>query len=95
MIQLERRTEKELLELMLVNIHLLAGGLCYLNDQLYCRGLLNDAEHSIVHRYIKHNRPSAFSSLNALVCCDSDWYWPKGKVTPRVKWLKKHIKKLS
>jgi hypothetical protein len=92
---MQTRTEKELLEVMLTNIHILKGGLCFFNDQLYSRRLITDDEHAIIHKYIKNNRPSKFSSLNALWCSNTRWYWTRGTVKHRIKWLKHHIKKLS
>ena len=92
---MKTRTEKELLKVMLTNIHILKGGLCFLNDQLFTRRIITDDEHAIIHKYIKNNRPSKFSSLNALWCSNTRWYWTSGSVKYRIKWLKHHIKKLS
>jgi hypothetical protein len=89
------RTEKELLEVMLEHIRMATAGLCFLNDQLFTRRIITDDEHAIIHKYIKNNRPSKFSSLNALWCSNTRWYWTRGTVRYRVKWLKHHIKKLS
>lgn len=92
---MQTRTEKELLELMLAKKQLITAGLCALNNELFNRRLITDIEYELIQRYVKGNRPSPFSSLSALRCSNSLWYWPRGKVTPRVKWIKKHIKKLS
>lgn len=89
------RTEKQLLELMLSNIHLFYGGLCYFNDRLRCRDLITDDEHNVIHKYIRYNRPSKFSSWNAFWNCNNLFYWTPGDVEHRVKWLNKHINKLS
>lgn len=89
------RTEKQLLELMLANIHLFSIGLCYHNDRLHCRGLITTDEHYLIYQYIKTNRPSKFSSWNAFWNCNNLFYWTPGDVEHRVKWLNKHIKKLS
>ena len=92
---MQTRTEKELLEVMLERIRMATAGLCHLNDQLFTRRIITDEEHAIIHKYIKNNRPSPFSSLNALWCSNSRWYWTSGSVKHRIKWLKHHIKKLS
>jgi hypothetical protein len=89
------RTQKELLEVMLANIGRFRSGLCSLNSELLRWGIITSDEHSIIHAYIKANRPSKFSSLGALRCRNSIFYWPEYKVKYRVKWLKQHIKKLS
>lgn len=89
------RTEKQLLEVMLSNMHLLLGGLCYLNDRLYTHKLITDDEHAVIYRYIRDNRPSKFSSWNAFWNRNKLFYWTRGNVKHRVKWLNKHIKKLS
>ena len=89
------RTEKQLLEVMLANIHLLCGGLCWLNDRLYTHKLITDDKHAVIHKYIRYNRPSMFSSWNAFWNCGSRVYWSPDNVEHRVKWLNKHIKKLS
>lgn len=41
--------------------------------------------------YIKQNRPSKYSSLDAYLHRNSVWYWEPHKIKPRIKWLKKHI----
>ena len=97
MIQLERetRTEKELLEVMLTNINLFYGGLCYFNDKLYSHKFITADEHAIISKYIRYNRPSMFSSWNAFWNAGGWFYWTPDNIEHRVKWLKKHIKKLS
>jgi hypothetical protein len=44
-------------------------------------------------RYIRKNRPSKFSSIDAFECRNSNYYWKIRDINPRIKWLKKHIKK--
>jgi hypothetical protein len=89
------RTEKQLLEVMLSNIHQLLGGLCYLNDRLYSQRIITSQEHAVISRYIRYNRPSMFSSWNAFENWGGRFYWSIDNIEHRVKWLNKHIKKLS
>ena len=89
------RTQKELLEVMLANIGSLRSGLCFLSGELFTQGIITFDEHIVMGNYIKYNKPSIFSSWNAFWNADRRFYWSRGDVEPRVKWLKQHIKKLS
>jgi hypothetical protein len=89
------RTQKELLEVMLTNIGSLRSGLCFLSSELFTQGIITFDEHIVIGNYIKYNKPSIFSSWNAFWNAGSRFYWTRGDVEPRVKWLKQHIKKLS
>jgi hypothetical protein len=89
------RTQKELLEVMLANIGSLRSGLCFLNGELFTQRIINYQEHVIINGYIRNNKPSMFSSWNAFINSNSGFYWSRGDVKPRIKWLKQHIKKLS
>ena len=91
------RTQKELLEVMLANIGSLRSGLCFLSSELFTQGIITFDEHIVMGNYIKYHKPSIFSSWNAFIhdCSRSPYYWSRGDVEPRIKWLKQHIKKLS
>jgi hypothetical protein len=89
------RTQKELLEVMLTNIGSLRSGLCFLSSELFTQGIITFDEHIVMRNYIKYHKPSIFSSWNAFWNAGSGFYWSRGDVEPRVKWLKQHIKKLS
>ena len=91
------RSNKEILEIMLDNVERIrdTGGLCRLAFRLYCYNIITFSEAANIETYIMDNRPFMFSSINALLSVNSLYHWPKGKVKPRAKWLKKHIKKLS
>jgi hypothetical protein len=92
---MKTRTEKELLEVMLSNIHLFYKGLCYSNDKLRHHNLITSEEHDVIRKYIKNNRPSKFSSWNAFWNSSNLFYWSPDNIEHRIKWLKHHIKKLS
>jgi hypothetical protein len=90
------RTLKELLELMLANQPLFNTGLCFWCESLYMRNIINRHEHNILFQYIKSN-PPFFRGLIARLIAPSKqyYYWRSDSLAPRIKWLKKHIKKQS
>jgi len=88
------RTGKELLQLMLENKNRFETGLCYWVITLYSRAIINKNEYELIKYYIKNNRPSMFSSLSAFKNIRSNYYWEKGDITPRIKWINKQIEKL-
>jgi hypothetical protein len=79
----QERSIDELLEVMLDNTAEFEDGLCKWRYNL--RNKISDEEHIRLHRYIEKNRPWF---------CFGTHYWPKGKLEPRLKWIRKHIKKL-
>jgi hypothetical protein len=87
------RTIKELLQVMLENKDLFFSGLCSWATNLVMRCKITDDEYDELLFYIKNNRPSKYSSLSAFLCQDSEHYWSFGKISPRIKWIKKHIKR--
>lgn len=56
--------------------------------------ITSEEEYSLQH-YIDVNRPSIFSSIDAFIHCNNVFYWTPGDIKPRIKWIKKHIKKLE
>lgn len=86
------RTIKELLEVMLLHKDKITLGLCGLAIKLYDNDIITVEEHIRIDNYIQHNRPSAFSSISALRSRRSNYYWVRGDIKPRIKWLNKHIK---
>lgn len=66
-------------------------GLCLINCELVYNGILNWEENIEVYKYLFDNRPFTWYSFWYL----STYWWEPGKVEPRKKWLKKHIKKLK
>ena len=89
------RTTKELLEVMLEHKNLFENtGLCGLAGRLEFRDIINHQEWRRLRDYIKHNRPSKYSSLECFKQRHSAFYWRMGNLAPRVEWIKKHIKKL-
>jgi hypothetical protein len=85
------RTIKELLQVMLDNQKYFHGGLCYWVYMLYQYNLITEGEFVIITNYITVNRPSKYSSIDAFIKRNSAYYWPFGKISPRIKWIKKHI----
>ena len=93
--QENQRYIKELLCIMLNNINYLRAGLCNLANILLTDGDISGKEYYILIEYITKNRPSKFSSISAYRNRESIYYWERGQIAPRIKWLKKHIKRNS
>lgn len=89
------RTIKELLQLMLVNQGYFSEGLCLWNSLLCNKGSITHEERIILHQYIRSNRPSKWLSINAYQYRNSPYYWTFDDIKPRIKWIKKHIRRNS
>lgn len=83
---------KHTLSIMLENPDLFKTGLCRWATLLYYRGDFTHKEYSNLYYYIINNRPWTFKSL--FVKPSSKYYWTEGDIEPRIKWIKKQIKKL-
>lgn len=88
------RSVKELLELMLEHEEEFAAGLCGWINLLNFSGVITYDEYNVLSEYIDHNRPSKYSSLSAYKNRNKGFYWKLGEIAPRIKWIKKQIKKL-
>lgn len=90
------RSIKELLQLMLDNQYLFETGLCFWVWDLRRVNLeapiISIDECKLLKTYVNKNRPHTFSSFNVLLNCTSRYYWKKGNIKPRIKWIEKHIK---
>ena len=86
------RTIKELLELMLENQQSFKTGLCYFALDLYYEDIITPSEYRILQNYIDSNKPTFFESPFYSFGIFGCYYWKKGNVNPRLKWIKKHIK---
>jgi hypothetical protein len=91
----EERDIKQLLELMLSVKSCFQLGLCCWADSMHNEGIISFLEWYKLKCYITRNRPSRFSSLDAFLHSASPFYWDFGNIEPRIKWIEKHIKKLS
>lgn len=89
------RTTKQLLELMLQNKNLFLNGLCCWAVNLHASCIISNIEYDKLRMYIERNRPSKYSSVDAYIHSNSVYYWKMNKIEPRIKWIKKQIKKLS
>ena len=87
------RTIKELLQVMLDNKGEFECGLCNWVTKIFHKGKIDIDEYDLLTCYIEENRPSKWSSLSAYLSRNSCYYWKKGDIKPRLKWIKKHIKK--
>ena len=97
------KTKKELLQLLLnyiVNYNSVDDyeicGLCSTTYDLFMDRLIDRDEFGTIIDYIKENRPNNLRTIaNSITILHISYYWKKGKIKPRIKWLKKHINKLS
>ena len=89
---MKTRTIKELLQVMLDNQHLFYEGLCRLSVSLTSKGLISFHEKDMLLTYIKANRPKLRACIRYIFCTEFNYYWTPGDITPRIKWLNKHIK---
>lgn len=87
------RTIKELLELMLDNQSSFTTGLCNWVHSLRYLDKMSFEECRLLSKYVRENRPSKFSSIDAWNRRNSGYYWLYGDINPRIKWIKKHINK--
>lgn len=94
---MKNRTIKELFEVMLENQNHFRCGICAWITDLRLFELINYEEGIILKEYIKNNRPSKFYSWEVFIqhITKNTYYWKFGNLKPRVKWIKKQIKKLS
>jgi len=92
---MKERSIKELLELMLKYRQLYCRGLCHFANILHLQDIISFQEMVILRIYIKDNRPSMFSSFEAFAFRITNYYWKPENIVPRIKWIKKHIKKNS
>lgn len=90
------RTIKQLLQVMLDNQQYFSNGLCaWATDLYWGTELFEESEYEKVREYIRKNRPNKFSSIDAFKYRNREYYWTPENINPRIKWLKKHIKKNS
>lgn len=93
------RNIKELLELVrdqIVNKRYMDRGhwgLCSVVAYLYNRQTINGDEYYMLSDYIDNHKP--FLYYFRKFSTFPGHYWTPGKARPRLRWLNKHIKKLS
>lgn len=84
------RTIDQLLELMLENQILFQSGLCHWVLRLYQENIISKNELWWLEDYIEENKPFFIFRW-----WHGHYFWKPMSIEPRVKWIKKHIKKLS
>ena len=86
------KTIKDLLETMLTHQNLFKSGLCHWVFELNKNHILTNQEFIRLNDYISDNKPKWYSSFSALKAKNTLYYWTPGHKTPRIHWIKKHIK---
>lgn len=74
-----------ILQVALDNKKYFRSGLCNWFYELWCLRLINTSEYLLINRYIKSNKPFLAELFNKY------FYWRKGDIKPRIKWIEKHI----
>lgn len=71
-------------------------GLCNWAKELYRQNYISWSECNTTDLYISKNRPSK-SSLDCILYPPRTdlYYWKPGIKAPRIRWIKKHLKRLS
>jgi hypothetical protein len=84
------RSIKELLKILLEQIKNRDNvkSLCFLYEDLYQEGILNFDESMLLDYYMENNTPTTW-----YIIIGNEFWWKPFKMKPRIKWLKKHIKK--
>jgi hypothetical protein len=85
------RTVKELLRVMLKHQDLFDTGLCDWVYRLYSTHLITSKECNNLLRYIDNNEPL---KIKFFPLWYDRYYWKKGDIKPRIKWINKHRDKL-
>lgn len=91
------RTDKELKQIFLNNKDLTHTGLCFWINVLCLKKLITEKERTYLWNKLIDNRPSK-SFINKIynpnkINHSSDaYYWKKGFLAPRIKWLNENLK---
>lgn len=73
---------------MLDNQQYFDSGLCFWITKLMGKGIITWKEAYLLEDYIQKNKPFTLYNLLGI-----GWWWSEGNIKPRIKWIKKHIKK--
>lgn len=98
-IMTKNRTLKELLQLAFNNQHLFDTGLCALYADMRHRNIITVEERDLLNKYTHSNQPLTWEVIDGKIAAFVDgfkihyFFWKPYKREPRMKWLKKHIKK--
>lgn len=85
------RNIEELLQVMFNNHDLFCDGLCGWAGNLLRHYKISEDEYWMLRHYIQDNRPSQFSSITAFTRRKDPYFWTRGDIKPRLKWLQNHI----
>lgn len=88
---METQTIEQLLKFMLANPKCFSHGLCGWAYKLCYNNLITKEEKWLLLTYIRKNRPSKYSSVEAYLHREDLYFWKKDRIRPRIKWLKEHI----
>lgn len=76
------KTNKELQEIMLENQEFFTNGICDWLMNIKRKKLITWEETEHLVKIVQSNKPEG---------CDNQYYWPKGELEPRIKWIKEYI----
>ena len=89
------RSLKQLFQVMLEHQNLFQSGMCQWIFWLHCKNIISTEERNILVIYIKNHRPITLFYLLSPFHDYHDYYWQPKNIKPRVRWIKKQIKKLK
>ena len=90
------RSIKELLQVMLQHKDLFETGMCLWVGRLNEKYIITESEAETLFEYFRSNRLNYFSWSNFIRGHKSIvYFFPSGKIKPRIYWIKRHIKKNS
>lgn len=84
----KERSINELLRLMLDHQEYFNDGLCRWMEHMSWHDYITWDEMRKIRKYIKENRPK-----NIYWMMGNGYYWKCDDINPRIKWIRKHIKK--
>ena len=99
------KTIKELLIIVRDNIQqdiLFTDGICLETYRLHAENIIDYDEYYLLVEFLNNNTPltknviiDRILELNFTKPLDATYWWKYGDKKPRIKWLNKHIKRLS
>jgi hypothetical protein len=91
------RTIKELFELLLSKEETFHGSICLWALRLSTLGVITHPEYCSIRDYVANNKPSIFYDWerfkHSVIHKGKALYWERDLKEPRMKWIKKQLKK--
>lgn len=79
---------------LLDNTLLFNNGLCLWITTISCKDHISECTANLLLGYINSNIPLSYHKIRFFLCPDGYW-WKAGEIEPRIKYIKKHMKKID